>query len=488
MVMSLLWLIKFPCKSREDCKLLKKMTFTSTCPSALSWLQMPVTMATGEIVDYMAVGYHNGTVVLTAVNLQNGDIVSSLSLHSDKDLLTVMFLNMKRISQDQILVLFAKEFYLMVHVVKIKDDKMSVLHTSHVKVETELNITAVCYKDETLLLSTCDGFLFKGSVIITDKGVSVNLHQWNTNFTTTNGDNNWQCYGVDMSDNTMLMGAVLASSRKNYDAFKIRMLKKPLELHIQLLFQESDELERLQKRVEMKIKDQAVPLTRMVDVMETLRIHLWQGNDLAVAVTSHISRPTAWYTLPLKTLRVLRYFLITITLHIPRNPDATEENQEVALAEKNIHKLRDVIIGRYITDSLEVLQSRKEAMTEKDKNVCSSMLQFMEHHQKKYEEMPIYAKMETLRQSFIENNSRCYNCCICGETAAIGDNFTVSCKEGHTFGLCCQTFQPLMETPYRTCSNCKVHAVSYPNRAGLPWLTEATEYCTICENFLFPCI
>ncbi|XP_060085153.1 uncharacterized protein LOC132564516, partial [Ylistrum balloti] len=182
------------------------------------------------------------------------------------------------------------------------------------------------------------------------------------------------------------------------------------------------------------------------------------------------------------------YFLTTINLHIPRNPDSTEINQEVALAEKNIHKLRDVIIGRYIVDSLEMLLGRKEAITEKDKCVCSSMFLYMEHQQKEYMDTPLQTRLETLRRSLGQSiDSSCHSCCVCGENSAIGENFTVSCKEGHTFGLCCQTLQPVIESQYRTCSNCKVQAVSNTNRTGLSWLIEAVEYCTICENYLYPC-
>ncbi|XP_069110476.1 uncharacterized protein [Argopecten irradians] len=484
----LLWHIKFPCYSREQCRLLKKMTFTSTCPSAIAWLQKPVHMPTGTLLDYMVTGYQDGTVVMVVVNLKNGDVVSSISLHSDQDSLAVIDITIKQISKDQILVLLVKEYYLMVYVVNLFDDKMVLHHTTHVQVETELNITAVRYKDETLLLSTCDGFLFRGNVVVTNKGVSVNLQQWNTSFTTTDQNKDWHCYGVDMSDNAMLFSALLVSSKKKFDALKIRMFQKQLEFHIQPLHQETEEISRLQKRVQMMIENQTVPLTLMVDVMETFRIHLWQGKDLATSVTTDISNPSSWYSLPLKRLRVLRYFLITITLHIPRSPDSSEENEEVAYAEKNIQKLRQIIIGRYIVESLQLLQSRKEMMQDKDRYVCSCMLQFLKHHQHEYIDTPLHAKMETLGQLFKEIDTIDHNCCICGETAVLGDNFTITCKEGHTFGLCCQTFQPLMDTSYRNCCNCKVQSVSCANREGLFWLVEPKNYCTICENYLFPCI
>ncbi|XP_021371398.1 general transcription factor 3C polypeptide 4-like isoform X2 [Mizuhopecten yessoensis] len=469
-----LWLIKFPCQSQEDCKLLKKMTFTSNAPSAVAWSQTPVTMATGTAVDFMAVGYQNGRVDLTSVNLEDGSIVSSLSLHTDEDLLTASCLYMKMISQDQLLVLFAKECFLMAYVVKISDGSLRLLHNSHVMVATTLYITAVCYKEEVLLLSTCDGLLFKGSVSVTNKGVSISLKQWNTDFTRSTENNSGQCYGVDLSDNCMLMCALMSSSRKDFGTFKAKMFKKPMNLHVQPIIHESDELEELKKKVERMIKNETAPLTWMVDVMETFRIHLWQGKDLAPAITNYISNPTSWYTLPLKTLRVLRYFLITINLHIPRNPDSTEPNQEVALAEKNIHKVKDVIIGRYIVDSLEVLQSRRAKMTEKDKCVCSNMLRYMEHHQQKYEDTPLHARLDTLRQSLGKIDTSSQSCCVCGKTAAIGDNYTLSCDEGHTFGLCCQTLQPCTETQYRTCSNCKLQAVSHTDRTG--------EHCQLTDK------
>ncbi|XP_060083579.1 general transcription factor 3C polypeptide 4-like, partial [Ylistrum balloti] len=301
----LLWSIKFPCQSQKDCTLLKKLTLTAAYPSGIAWSQTPVTMAKGKTVDYMAVGYQNGSVILTGVSLQDGDIVSSLTLHDEKDLLAVTNINMKMISQDQLLVLFAKEYYLMAYIVKITDGKMCLLHSTHILVETSLDITAVCYKDKTLLVSTCDGFLFKGSVNVSNKGVSISLKQWNTDFTTTNDNNTWQCYGVDVSDNIMLIGAIISSERKDLGTFKVKMFRKPMELHIQPLLQTSDELEDSQRRVETAMNNKTVPLTWMVDVMETFRIHLWQGKDLASTVTTHISNPASWYTLPLKILRVL---------------------------------------------------------------------------------------------------------------------------------------------------------------------------------------
>ncbi|KAK3099784.1 hypothetical protein FSP39_009571 [Pinctada imbricata] len=109
----------------------------------------------------------------------------------------------------------------------------------------------------------------------------------------------------------------------------------------------------------------------MLDVLEIYRQNLWNGVNPIPSLTDYISHKEKWWSLPVKFLQILRYFLITISRHIPNDTDKKTE-EEIALNQSNVLNLGNLIFAKYIKHSLNTLQTQCQQWN--DTGMCMNIM------------------------------------------------------------------------------------------------------------------
>ncbi|XP_022326341.2 general transcription factor 3C polypeptide 4-like isoform X1 [Crassostrea virginica] len=450
--------ISTPLCSKDDVIFASEVHPLSAIPSSLCWCP-----GFSKEKGYVAVGYQSGQVVNVAVNCRKVSLESLTTLHKDEDHIQVGSIACYQISEERLLLIVAKE----IHVLTFLIDMMTGVKLENKLYSEQLSfaITSLTPAGELLIMSSEDGELQIVTPAIGENGTQVHVK-----FSTLTSDFTEirKILGASSSPNELFVFVGTWPLRK----FDLKVMKRR-PMHVYTLLLKSEEETR--KITERLLLDETVPMKLIPDALEYFRQCLWSGVNIIPSLTNFVTRTNMWFSMNVKLLRVLRYFVLTIQLHIPETTD--EEIKEAALAKGTVSALSEVIMLKYTEKVFDaLLRSPQREFTQTEMNILGMMLKWVEGRQEK---CPSPHKVEEVQK--LVNNRNHSDCFIC-HSSLTEEGLTWVCHNGHIFGMCCLTFLPC-STTYRTCANCNFLALPAENIKEIPWMTE--EECSLCGGMLF---
>lgn len=405
---------------------------------------------------------------MASINTKDGTVSDSWCLYSEADLMEVSCICVKSVSENRLCVLGTKETFIMSVLLEVIDKKLKICSVSHTTADNTLYATGLCIKDDQIYMSSIDSVVQKLQLIITNTDAKVHTTPVSIKFVPE--ASKWGCHGITLSKNGIFL-AVLACL-KNADKKKEKKVTK-------IFIHTTSDTDNLKKSVEDYLLNSEASCNDIADVMELFREFLWTGQNIVPKLTDYLSQQDL-FDVPFKMLKLLRFLLTVIKLHIPSVQEG-EENAELVLTEENIARVTYTICGKYIYECFRKLLKLESYNIECDFKVCVSMLKWVLQYQERFEKTLLWELLPKVKN--IVGEDLRMQCAVC-DSELTYDKLNASCQNGHNFALCGKTFMACDEVPCRTCQVCKAQFRSRQHIQALQWLVYEDVKCTLCDGLI----
>ncbi|XP_062620773.1 uncharacterized protein LOC134282393 [Saccostrea cucullata] len=436
-----------PLLSQDDVIIVSETLPLSSIPSSLCWCP-----GTTEENGCLIIGYQSGQVISLSVDKRKLTTDSKTVLHEDEDLIRVDCIAWKLLSQKYVLLIVSKDIHVLSFLINIKTSE--VVEKKSYLGQHDFPVTGLISVDSFFVMSSQDGYLqIIQPSLNEDAKTGLEFSALTTDFVDKR-----KILGIGSSPNRMF-GILATWPLKKFD---LKFMKRQ-PMHVFTLSIKSEEEQR--KTAEQLLLDETVPMNSIPDVLEYFRHSLWSGVNIIPSLTSFVSKSHKWITMPVKLLRVLRYFIMTIQLHIPETTD--EGIHEAALAKGTVSQLSKVILMKHVEKVFDaILRSQQSQFTETEMKILSALLKWQNDQGETFPN----AKYDKNQENTASTS-----------TALKEEELTWICPNGHTFGMCCLTFLPCSLT-YRTCINCNSLASSFEMLKDIAWMP--SQECSLCGGKL----
>lgn len=449
--------VHVPLCSEENVSIVSEVHPLCSIPSSVCWSPEP---CNGK--GYIAVGYQTGQVMNLIVDYRRMAVDSVAGLHDEQDLIQVGSSAWKVMSKGMMLLLVTKEIHVLSFLI---DSKTAAVLKKNLHIgQHNFSVTGLISIGDLFVMSSEDGQLqtLQATFSENDGHVEIGFSPLSTDFHEVR-----KIFGISCSPNGTYV-IVATWPLKKFD-WKF-MKRRPMHVYTLPLKPDAE----TRKSAEKLLLDETVPMKHIPDVLEYFRQCLWSGVNIIPSLTNFVTQTHKWFSMNVKLLRVLRYFILTIQLHIPETTD--EGINEAALAKGTVSELSVIIMLKYLEKVFDtLLRSQQQKFTQTEVKILSTMLRWLEGKEEKCPSL----KSEQVQQ--LLKNREYSDCPIC-HSSLKEEELTSFCPNGHTFGICCLTFLPC-STTYRTCINCNSLALPLENIKGISFL--ADEECSLCGGMLF---
>ncbi|XP_048774069.2 uncharacterized protein LOC125679140 [Ostrea edulis] len=443
-----------PLCSKSDVVVVSETQPLSSIPSTLCWCP-----GTSNEKDGLVVGYQSGQVIYLSVDKRQVTTKSTTVIHEEEDLIRVGCIAWKLMSEDSLLFVVSKDIHILSFVINSKTAAVT-KRTSHLGLH-DFPVTGLFVTEDSFVMSSEEGQLQICRPSLNGEDIELLFSTLTTDFVGMR-----KILGASSSPNGIFVLIATWPMKK----FDLKFMRRS-PMHVFTLRLKSEEDQR--KTAEKLLLDETVPMDHIPDILEYFRQSLWSGVNIIPSLTSFVSQSHKWFSMPIKLLRVLRYFIMTIQLHIPETTD--EGIKEAALAKGTVSQLSNVILLKHVEKVFcGVLRSQQKQFTETEVKVLSTILNWLDGKEEKLAN----DKVEEVNQLITKKEFE--DCCIC-HSVLKEEEMTLVCPNGHVFGMCCLTFLPC-SAAYRTCVSCNTLASSSEKLKDISWLPK--DECSLCGGIL----
>ncbi|XP_050417964.1 general transcription factor 3C polypeptide 4 [Patella vulgata] len=460
-----LWRVEHPLISRERLSIYKVISTDIITPSALSWCSLDIQTD----IAHLAVGYQCGIIKIISIPISSSQdsIIHQTTVHTDTDLLSVSTLCWKSLSAAHHILLSTKGEFVLGYVLYINDGNIEIVKTSHSEGPHTLQATALCCRNDEIVLSSEDGT--SQYVRLTVVGDSLDIKCEPVTMIKHRHNLKWLCHGGVLTQNAVYYIAAFSPS-VFYDHLKYKF---PLAVHVVTLKDiKPTELPTLVSSAEVDLDNGA-------DILDVVR------RNLQLDFLSPEKMMKEYKTVYLKNIENLekevlqtwRYILLVILTMIPEKKAEEYDDGEMPDSrdvEDEIQKLTCLLMTYHCQNILQQIDEQNISLNDKDKLMIKMMKKWL------YVNQPSMISTET---NICEDIPELDNCIICNEKYKISVSF-VECPNGHKFGLCCKTLLPCRESPFTTCNTCGITAFSITRLKDYKCLQDDIR-CSLCCSSLF---
>ncbi|XP_061188237.1 general transcription factor 3C polypeptide 4-like [Saccostrea echinata] len=397
-----------PLLSKDDVIIVSETLPLSSIPSSLCW-----SIGTTEENGCLVIGYQSGEVISLSIDKRKLTTDSKTIVHGDQDLIRVDCIAWKLLSQKCVLLIVSKDIHVLSFLINIKTSE--VVERNSYLGQHDFTVTGLFSIDSFFVISSQDGHLQIIQPSLTEDGKT----ELKFSALTTDFVNIRKIFGISSSPNGMF--AILPTwPLKKFDLK--HMKRQPM--HVFTLSVKSEEEQR--KTAERLLLDETVPMKCIPDVLEYFRQSLWSGINIIPSLTSFVSQSHKWISMHVKLLRVLRYFIMTIQLHIPETTD--EGIHKAALAKGTVSQLSKIILIKHVEKVFDaVLRSQQRQFTQTEIKILSALLKWQNDQEGK---VPIVNSEQISHLIEIKDHQDCFIC----QSSLNEEELTWVCQNGHAFG------------------------------------------------------